>query len=55
MVATNGIYVSETHGALNLVLALTINRDIRLTVCDRPTTGDDLNLLANGFALFPRA
>ena len=52
MAATNGIYVSETHGALNLVLALTINGDIRLTVCDRPTTGDDLNLLANGLALF---
>ena len=52
MAATNGIYVSETHGALNLVLALTINGDIRLTVCDRPTAGDDLNLLANGLALF---
>ena len=52
LAATNGIYVTETHGALNLVLALTVNGDIRLTVCDRPTTGDDLNLLASGFVLF---
>ena len=52
MAASNGIYVSETHGALNVVLALTTSGDIRLTVCDRPTTGDDLNLLANGFVLF---
>ncbi|HTZ04687.1 MAG TPA: HYR domain-containing protein [Gaiellaceae bacterium] len=52
MAASSGIYVTETNGAMNVVLALSTSGDIRLTVCDRPTTGDDLNLLASGFALF---
>ncbi len=46
------IFVTETSGELNVLLAESVNGDVRLTVRETAALGEDLNLLANGTKLF---
>jgi hypothetical protein len=50
--ATGDIFLTETAGALRLLLAHTYTGDIRLTVRDSDEMGEDLGLLASGTVRF---
>ena len=43
--ATQDIYVTETNGALNVLLAQALTGNVRLTVREHSGQGDDLNLI----------
>src|SRR5262249_57610969 len=50
--ASNSIYVTETAGSMDVVLAEAFVGDIRLTVRESTAQGEDLNLFPNGSVLF---
>src|SRR5262249_6726767 len=50
--ASNSIYVTETAGSMDVVLAEAFDGDIRLTVRESTAQGEDLNLLPSGSVLF---
>src|SRR5262249_36094032 len=41
----NDIFLTETSGALNVLIAQSLNGNVRLSVREHSTQGDDLNLL----------